>query len=89
VCEKCHHIHAEWVPACEYCQAFDSLSWTTPPMSTVTSSTGVEMLPLIVGALDDKSDDDEAAPETPQEAPVADAEIVEDDGADTGEKARK
>jgi len=89
VCEKCHHIHAEWVPACEYCQAFDSLSWTTPPMSTVTSSTGVEMLPLIVGALDDKSDDDEAAPETPQEAPVADAEIVEDDGPDTGEKARK
>ena len=78
VCDKCHHIHAEWVPACENCQSFDTLSWTAPPETTVTSATGVEMLPLIVGALEDQSDevDDE-----PSEGEIVEAEIVETEEA--------
>lgn len=31
VCEKCGKVHAEWVPRCEQCGAFDSLAWMEPP----------------------------------------------------------
>ncbi|MFY0595141.1 MAG: tetratricopeptide repeat protein [Cognatishimia sp.] len=59
VCDSCHNIHAEWAPVCENCQSFDTLSWKTPPTTESVSSTGVEMLPLIVGALE-KAEDAEA-----------------------------
>lgn len=51
VCEKCHHIHAEWAPVCEHCSSFDTLSWATPEADDSASATGVRMLPLIVGTL--------------------------------------
>lgn len=73
VCDNCHNIHGEWTPVCENCQSFDTLTWTRPPTAEVTSPTGVEMLPLIVGALEDMSDDDE---EGDEDAPI-DAEIVD------------
>ncbi|MBY6113939.1 tetratricopeptide repeat protein [Mameliella alba] len=57
VCEKCNTIHAEWTPICSNCSAFDTLSWTTPPQSEVVLPAGADMLPLIVGALEDKSDE--------------------------------
>lgn len=83
VCDNCHHIHAEWVPACDNCQSFDTLSWTTPPAASVSSSTGVEMLPLIVGSIEDQTgemdDDDVDVDEVADD--VADAEIVEEDEA--------
>ncbi|MEO3417136.1 heme biosynthesis HemY N-terminal domain-containing protein [Roseovarius sp. CAU 1744] len=83
VCDNCHHIHAEWVPACDNCQSFDTLSWTTPPAASVSSSTGVEMLPLIVGSIEDQTgemdDDDVDVDEVADD--VADAEIVEVDEA--------
>ncbi|MEL7259476.1 MAG: tetratricopeptide repeat protein, partial [Pseudomonadota bacterium] len=72
VCDNCQHIHSEWVPACENCQSFDTLTWRSPPATTLTSSTGLEMLPLIVGAIEDKSQE-------PEE--VAEAEVVEDEAA--------
>lgn len=78
VCKNCHNIHSEWVPVCDNCQAFDTLEWTAPPASEVSSATGVAMLPLIVGALEDHSD--EPAEDTPADdmpPPVLDAEIVE------------
>ena len=85
VCDKCHHIHAEWVPSCENCQSFDTLSWTAPPNTTMTTPTGLEMLPLIVGALDDRE------PDTPDEEgdSVLDAEIVKEDDVNEEEKAEK
>ena len=88
VCDNCYHIHAEWVPACEHCKSFDTLSWTAPPESKISSSTGVEMLPLIVGAIEDHSADtgDEGA----EDADILDAEVVEtasDEGDDRPEKA--
>ncbi|MEQ9243142.1 heme biosynthesis protein HemY [Roseovarius indicus] len=98
VCDNCHHIHAHWVPACENCQSFDTLSWKSPPAATVTSSTGVEMLPLIVGSLEDKSRDDQpteatgdgpadATGETRPDPEIADAEIVEDPAPEEERKA--
>ncbi|SMX32632.1 heme biosynthesis protein HemY [Maliponia aquimaris] len=57
VCDKCNTIHAEWRPICSNCSAFDTLSWTTPPQSEVVLPAGANMLPLIVGALEDKASD--------------------------------
>lgn len=59
VCDVCQHIHAEWRAICENCGTFDSLSWRSPPAASVTTSTGVEMLPLIVGAIEDQTEEAE------------------------------
>ena len=80
ICNKCQHIHANWVPACENCHAFDTLEWKSPPASSIATPTGVEMLPLIVGQLEDQraeasSDPAETATEA-TDAEVIDAEIV-------------
>ncbi|PSL15091.1 heme biosynthesis protein HemY [Shimia abyssi] len=72
VCENCHNIHAEWVPTCENCHSFDTLSWTAPHEAEAGVGTGAEMLPLIVGALEDHSED---VPE--EDVAVDDAETVE------------
>ena len=99
VCDNCHNIHSEWVPVCENCHSFDTLSWRAPPASDVVTPTGVEMLPLIVGAIEDHSQDTPtvAEPDTttpgdepaPEEETIVDAELVEEDGAgpSTGEVA--
>ncbi len=83
VCDNCHHIHGEWVPVCVNCGAFDTLSWTTPPQQDVAMPSGTEMLPLIVGAIEDRSDkpmDDDLeakeAVEEPEDAVIVDAEDV-------------
>ncbi len=82
ICDKCLHIHADWVPACENCHAFDTLAWKSPPASSIAMPTGVEMLPLIVGQLEDQrakaeKSSAEAATDT-TDAKVIDAEIVEE-----------
>ena len=82
VCDNCHHIHAEWVPACENCHSFDTLSWTAPPESLVTTSTGVEMLPLIVGAIEDNSDEGATETEAEADPDIVDAEVIEPDSKD-------
>jgi HemY protein len=63
-CDKCQAIHAQWVPICENCGGFDTLSWREPADATGPSATGSELLPLIIGK--------PAAPDAPPE----DAEIV-------------
>ncbi len=80
VCENCHNIQSEWAPVCANCQSFDTLTWTTPPRAEVTTATGVEMLPLIVGAIEDQSGDDATSAEDSEEPeqPVIDAEVVEE-----------
>jgi len=73
VCDNCQHINGQWAPVCSNCSSFDTLSWKEPPQAEVTTPTGTEMLPLIVGAIEDKSEDlgvDEAA----VEAEIVDAE---------------
>ncbi len=75
VCDNCQQPHAAWTPICTNCEAFDTLSWRAPSAAEVTSATGVQMLPMIVGALDDK------APAAPSD-PIPDAEIIEDTKAE-------
>lgn len=55
VCDNCQTVHSDWTPICENCNSFDTLSWRTPATAEVSSATGFQMLPLIVGSLEDKS----------------------------------
>jgi HemY protein len=48
VCDNCGRIHQDWVPVCENCHAFDTLSWKAPPAEAKLPG-GVELLPLLVG----------------------------------------
>lgn len=75
ICENCQHIHAEWAPICENCESFDTLAWKTPPASVMAMPGGAQMLPLIVGAIEEKSDD--APPPDPDA--IEDAELLSDD----------
>lgn len=65
VCDNCKTIHSEWTPVCNTCESFDTLSWTTPPQGDMVLPAGAEMLPLIVGSIEDKT------------KPMADAEVVD------------
>ena len=56
ICENCHTAHAQWTPVCENCEGFDTLSWTSPPVANMSSSTGLEMLPLLVGISEESED---------------------------------
>jgi HemY protein len=47
-CDKCQAIHTQWVPVCDNCGGFDTLSWREPPEGTGPSATGTELLPLMV-----------------------------------------
>ncbi|MFY0681938.1 MAG: tetratricopeptide repeat protein [Thalassovita sp.] len=99
VCDSCHNIHTEWAPVCANCQAFDTLSWKIPAQSDMASSTGLAMLPLIVGAVEEAAVPEvveelplEAAVEEPSEglehdtpvaAEIIDAEIAPEPDAET------
>jgi HemY protein len=75
VCENCKTIHSEWTPVCNNCESFDTLSWTTPPQSETVLPAGAEMLPLIVGSLEDKS------------SPVDEADVLDPEPAAADETA--
>ncbi len=57
VCDNCNSVHNEWVPVCSNCETFDSLSWVVPTMGEVAMPDSTKMLPLIVGAIEDKVED--------------------------------
>jgi len=68
ICGNCQHIHPVWAATCDNCGSFDTMSWTTPPASDVAMPAGTEMLPLIVGQIEDNSVAD---------VDVVDAEVVD------------
>ncbi|TCK99765.1 HemY protein [Shimia isoporae] len=85
VCDNCHNIHAEWAPTCANCGSFDTLSWVAPPETEAKSGSGVEMLPLIVGAIADQTRDDAEESETSDEdVETVDAEVVEETDTKAG-----
>jgi HemY protein len=71
ICGNCGHVHAEWRPVCANCESFDTLSWEEAPQSAAALAGPAQMLPLIVGALENRS-----APD------VEDADTVEDAATD-------
>ncbi len=89
VCDNCQQVHGGWEPVCNNCQSFDTLSWRSPPESEVSANPGVEMLPLIVGAIEDKTNaPDEDSVEPDHEVIVVEPSEV-DTPADTPEKEEK
>lgn len=73
ICDKCHNIHANWVPVCNNCGSFDTLSWKTPPQGEVSMPAGTEMLPLIVGTLPKPPSE---TPEDPPSTGAKDGEVL-------------
>jgi HemY protein len=82
VCDKCQTIHAAWVPVCESCAAFDTLSWRTPAHFEVSMPSGAEMLPMIVGsprdAAPEQAEDAEVVASLMDQTDVTDADIIEE-----------
>ncbi len=78
VCENCHDIQPEWGPVCQNCGSFDTLSWQTPQTPEIATATGVHMLPLIVGALEDNSAEEEPEEGTSADVIELDADVVEE-----------
>jgi HemY protein len=88
ICENCQHIHADWKPICTNCKSFDTLAWKTPPMSEVAMPGGMQMLPLIVGSVEDKSGADGAGPVATLDG-IEDAELIPDPTDSEDAKADK
>ncbi|MFK7868233.1 MAG: heme biosynthesis protein HemY [Roseobacter sp.] len=55
ICENCQNIPSEWAPTCENCGSFDTLAWKEAPASDMAMPGGVEMLPFIVGSIEDQT----------------------------------
>ncbi|MEP5155150.1 heme biosynthesis HemY N-terminal domain-containing protein [Planktotalea sp.] len=87
VCDACNHILPEWEPVCSNCSSFDTLSWKSPPQADIAAPTGVAMLPLIVGTIEDKSGDDAEKIVAEEAEIVVEAEVVED-AVETTEDAK-
>lgn len=95
VCDKCKTVHGNWEPICSNCGAFDTLSWTTPPQSQVALPAGADMLPLIVGAIENNAPKDEPDTvdvidpvNTDAEIVTADGEVVDADSTRTSPETR-
>lgn len=76
VCEKCNTPHAVWAPVCAGCGGVDTLSWRELP-APGGSTTGTEMLPLIVGS-PERTAEESATDE------VEEAEVIPPEPARTG-----
>ena len=90
VCDNCQHIQGEWAPTCENCQSLDTLSWKTPPMTEIVSPSGLQMLPLIVGAPDEKEDD--LSPEVEDDSiedDIPEAELMDEPVVIQAEEVKK
>lgn len=60
ICDHCGAVHASWVPVCTQCSSFDTLSWKPAPAGDLSLPHSAEMLPLIVGALEGRREEDPA-----------------------------
>ncbi len=66
VCGNCGHVHEDWRPVCANCESFDTLDWSEVRQSEAALAGPTQMLPLIVGALEE------------QRPEPAEAELVEE-----------
>lgn len=78
VCDNCQNIHRDWVPICENCHGFDTLSWRAPLETEGLGQAEAAMLPLIVGTLQDYAEvaGEESENDDISEADVIDAELA-------------
>lgn len=70
VCDNCQKAHAQWDPVCDACNSLDTLTWRRPESSGTTEiAADTQMLPLIVGQIEQAEEEAEevAATEEPME----------------------
>lgn len=86
LCSSCGHVHEDWSPVCANCESFDTLEWAQPRQSQAALAGPAQMLPLIVGALEDQRDAaeeiSEELPEVVEVVAEVDAEIADADTAE-------
>jgi HemY protein len=70
MCSNCGHVHEDWTPVCTKCESFDTLEWAEARQSQASLAGPTQMLPLIVGALEDRSNDEEEAEIVETESPA-------------------
>ncbi|MDG4649224.1 heme biosynthesis HemY N-terminal domain-containing protein [Roseibacterium sp. SDUM158017] len=68
LCGNCGQVHAEWRPVCANCESFDTLAWAEAPQSEAALAGPAQMLPMIVGALEDRRDTQAEDAETVEDA---------------------
>lgn len=94
MCNNCGHVHEDWTPVCANCESFDTLEWAEARQSEASLAGPTQMLPLIVGALEDHSaeedaevvvEEDSAVPQDPTSIDAEDAEVAEDPANETEE----
>jgi len=68
ICGSCNKIHTAWMPKCDNCNAFDSMTWRTPPQSDDVENS-MRSLPFVAGVLTVSDTPDEEI----EEATVVDA----------------
>ncbi|WP_179378505.1 heme biosynthesis protein HemY [Jannaschia marina] len=97
ICDNCGTIHADWIPVCTQCEAFDSLSWKAAPAGAASTTLPAEMLPLLTGPSEIAPvepdvpailADDMAAVDEPPE-PSAPGTTVDDTAAESAEDAER
>lgn len=93
MCSNCGHVHEDWRPVCANCESFDTLEWAEARQSQASLAGPTQMLPLIVGALEDARDEDDAevVAEVVAESEditlgkANDTDIIEDTGPETAD----
>ena len=88
VCDNCQKVHGTWNPVCDKCSGFDTLTWRRPSMDTTSIPAGAEMLPLIVGQIEKKTEVEDAEP-AEDDADVVDLTPDPEDGARDEDDAAK
>lgn len=85
LCSNCGHVHEDWRPVCANCESFDTLEWAQPRQSAAALAGPAQMLPLIVGALEDQRDEAEEViddlPEVADVVSAADADVTDAEAA--------
>ena len=79
VCDNCGKAHADWMPVCDSCSGFDTLTWMRPKLDSAPMPSGAEMLPLIVGQIEGPSEEEEIDEAETVEVDVSPASAEEDD----------
>ncbi|MEM7269585.1 MAG: heme biosynthesis HemY N-terminal domain-containing protein [Pseudomonadota bacterium] len=74
VCDVCGEHHEEWMPACESCSAFDTLTWKDPPAREDAAAANAALSPLMDEEASLSSPDAVEAETAPQEADPGEAE---------------
>ncbi len=82
VCSNCGHVHEDWRPVCTNCDSFDTLEWAEVRQSQSALAGPAQMLPLIVGALEDQrapmADEAEVMPTPADAVPPSEVEEAEE-----------